>query len=205
MNSTELTLPANVDRQTVGYVVNSSFSEDNLATLVAIQKEIALPLNDAIWIVPPSALHITLLDLLTPGTSYHEDKDTLYDKHGPTYISALDKILASQAPISVTFDTIEVHPAAIIIKGHDDGSYDKIRNQFLSIVDLDPITKKPPTIIHSTIAKFQKPIALDRVRSVLADKSIRVVNEVKNFRVVREHQIYMRNYQLIKNYRLNKM
>jgi hypothetical protein len=198
----QLTVPADPNRQVTGYIVNTMISENAQRSILAIQRKIGYAFPDAIWLAPDTSLHITLLDLLAPLVDYGKDKDVLFGELQETYDKVLSEILLAQAPIDVTFDAIEVYPAAIIVKGHDDGSFERIRQQFLSKVDLLPGTKQPPSIIHVTICKFVKPISVDEVRTAVQYDTVSFKETVNTFQVARESQVFMLKYKTIKSYDL---
>lgn len=169
-----------------------------------IQTRLHEKFSGAIWVAPRDSLHITLMDWLAPLVDYGEDKDKLFHSVENRYIEALVEVLEGQRPIQVTFDTIEVYPAAIIVKGHDDGSYQRIREKFLEKVELLPGTKQPPKIIHATICKFLKKIDVSEVEDFVRQvKPLRFQEGVSEFRLARESQIFMLTHEVLRRFTLH--
>ncbi len=187
----------------IGYIVNSGLSEGLYRPIYDIQTKLIERFPGAIWGAPRQSLHITLMDWLAPLVDYGHNKDELFRSIEDEYTAVLTKALKQQAPILVTFDTIEVHPAAIIVKGHDDGSYSRIRDQFLSEVELLPGTKPPPAIIHTTIAKFLKPINVNEVADFVRHESLYAQEEILEFRLARETRVFMVEYEILRQFKLN--
>ena len=146
-----------------GYIVNAGFSPQNTAKISEFMEYLRGLYGDAINLQIENSLHITLFDWIAPLLDYGgQDKAKLYQRVKNQYDEQLTKILAEHSPISVHFDTVEVHPTTVIIKGHDDGSFQKIRDAFVASVDILPGTKMPPEIIHSSIGRFVKSIPRSR-------------------------------------------
>jgi hypothetical protein len=199
----QLTIPADPHQTVLGYLVNSSPSEKLYKTIHKIQTKLEKRFPGAIWIAPKDSLHITLIDWLAPLVDYGQDKDELFRSIKDDYTKVLAEILQHQAPIQVAFDTLEVHPTAIIVKGHDDGSYQRIRERFLENVELLPGTKPPPKIIHTTMCKFLEQIDVDEVANFLRNESLYIEEQVAEFRLARETQIFMLEHDILKRFSLH--
>ncbi|HJP96914.1 MAG TPA: hypothetical protein VJ843_06125 [Candidatus Saccharimonadales bacterium] len=201
--SAQATIPVNVNEQAVGYIVNAGVSVENQENIESLQKLLIEKHPGIVWAAPGPSLHVTLLDWLTPTSSYDMDKDALFASIQKEYMEAIIESLRSQPPIQITFDTLEVHPAAIIVRGHDNGAFQRIRSAFMSRVNLLPNTKQPPAIIHTTICKFQEKSDLDKIRNTLLGTTVKFQETIKEFRLVRESQVYMLNFQTIKKFKLH--
>lgn len=201
-NLTILTIPANPERPVHGYTINSGVSDRLAHEVHKIQTSLAENFPEAVWTAPRDSLHITLLDWLTPPVEYGQSKDDLFRSIESEYTHVMESIFRKQHSIEVVFDTIEVHPAAIIVRGHDDGSYRRIREQFLDRVDLLPGTKPPGHIIHSTIGRFLQPIDIEEVKSVIKGMSLVVPEKISEFRLVRERQDFMQRYETLRRFTL---
>lgn len=204
MEHPNLTIPADTKQQVIGYIINSGLS-DHLANEVRnVQTSLTEKFPEAIWATPLDSLHITLMDWLAPLVDYGKDKDEIFHSIENEYADVLQNILANQDPIKVMFDTIEVYPAAIIIKGHDDGSYQRIREQFLDRIDLLPGTKPPGQIIHSTICKFLQPTDINQVKAFVEGVNLAISEEVSEFRLARESQVFMQRYEVLRRFTLGR-
>ncbi|HSX32558.1 MAG TPA: 2'-5' RNA ligase family protein [Candidatus Saccharimonadales bacterium] len=197
-----LTVPIDPSQQVIGYSVNSNLPEELYAPIQGIQAGLKEKFSDAIWAVPRESLHITLMDWLVQDAHYGREEDELFHDIKSNYIYALTDILKHQEPIQITFDKIEVYPAAIIVKGHDDGSYQRIREEFLQRVKLLPGTKTPPKIIHTTICKFLKQIDATEVEDFVKNEALAVQGDITEFWLARESLAFMGNYDVLQRFPL---
>jgi len=202
MEHSNLTSPVNPEQSVVGYIINTGLSDHLADEVHKIQASLAEEFPGAIWSAPRKSLHITLMDWLAPLVDYGQDKDELFPSLESEYVNVLEDILKNQDSINVLFDRIEVYPAAIIIKGRDDGSYQRIRSQFLDRIDLLPDTKPPGQIVHSTICKFLQPINIDDIKSFAGSMSLAVSEEINEFRLARESQMFMQRYEVLRRFTL---
>jgi hypothetical protein len=203
MPQSPYTIPANLTQRVTGYIVNSALSDDAAVAIGNMQNRLNKSFPDVIWNVPRYALHITLMDWLAPLVDYGQNKDTLFDTYGNKYDETLTDILRDQPPIDVSFDALEAHPGAVILRGHDNGAYQNIRDQFARKTELLPGTKPAPSIIHTTICKFLGEIELADVKAILADSPISNQEKVSEFRLTRETQVFMLNFAVLKRYELD--
>jgi len=192
-----------VNKPFVGYIVNAEFSDENAKVLSALIKEIQATFNEAVFCMPKRSLHITLLDWIAPLVNYGgQDKDKLFAQIQPNYNKAMSEILPSIKPIAVHFDELRVSPSTIFMVGHDNGEFQTIREQFLEKVELLPETKLPPQIIHSSLARFTKPIDLSSVNSFVVNKKFNITQTVTNFRLIRTAKEPMLEFEVLKRYEL---
>ena len=167
-----------------------------------MQKEISEKFGDAVWSAPAKALHITLFDWLAPLVDYGKDKDELFKQIFPEYDRVVSQALKTAGPIAVTFMAVKVAPAAIFIVGHDNGQFEQIRNYFLDNVELLPDTKRPPTIIHSTIARFTKEIELEEIEQFIENLTVSFTETIDTFRLIKETVDPLLEFEVIKEYKL---
>jgi hypothetical protein len=202
----ELAQPVDwIKKPCVGYMMNAEFSDENAAQLEKLMDDLAREFGDGVFCMPRTSLHITLLDWIAPLIDYEDkDKDVLYKKIRSQYDKAMADILNTVGPITVTFNEIEVFPNTVIILGQDDGTFRYIREQFLERVELLPGTKLPPQIIHSSLARFTKPLELDKVRAFLAGKIVDITQEMTTFRLVRSAREPLLEFETLKRYKLSK-
>ena len=184
------------------YVLNTQLSKEGIDLIQSLHRALQDNFSDAILIPPDNALHITLMDWIAPLVAYSEDKEHLFTSHFPQYDVSLKHTLQNQHPIQVKFNQIKVTPDAIIIIGKDDGSYDRIRSEFLKQQDLIPGTKRPPQIIHSTIARFSNPVEIEKVQEAVQGIQINFVQVIDHFRLTKESRVPMLEFEEIKRYLL---
>lgn len=194
-----------VGQQYEGYVLNAEFSEANKTTLEALMRSIDEAFGSAVFTMPRDSLHVTLLDWIAPLVDYESaDKAALFDQIRPSYHAALTDVLRDQPPITVTFDELRASPSTIFAVGHDDGSFQRIRDQFVSRVELLPNTKKPPEIIHSSVARFTESIALDGVEQFIRQQRISFTQTVDTFRLVHTSREPMLEFETLERYRFGE-
>ena len=192
----------NFDQERVGYVINSEFSEASKQKIQQLQNALVQRFGDALLIPEPDTLHITLMDWLAPLVDYSKDKDELYEEIKGSYDSAVTADLEGVAPINVHFNAITAGPEAIFITGTDNGEYQNIRNGFLERVELLPNTKKPPQIIHATVARFSAEIDLAGVQDLVSQLNVDFVQTIDTFRLLRTTDTRMQAKYILKLYQL---
>ena len=193
-----------LNQSAVGYMINTLLSESARNEIKSLQDTFVSEFKDSIWITPEDALHITLLDWLAPLVDYGDDKDQVFKKISSEYSTTLTSILETIEPIDLTFNKMIVSSSAIAIIADDKGTeiFNNIRQRFLEKIDLLPNTKQPPSIVHSTIARFVGEIALDNVKQFATTLDVSVAEQVNSFQLVRETTLPMLNYSVIKEYLL---
>jgi hypothetical protein len=187
-----------------GYMLNGALSKSNQVFISQLQKRFSDTFGDTIYTLPFDSLHITLMDWVAPLVDYMMSKDQLFQKLFSQYDEALTEILDNVQEINIHFDTLKVSNGAIFLVGTDNGQFQAIRNAFVDKVSLVTGTKQPPTIIHTTIARFTKEIELDNVQRFALTEFVSFTQSVKEFRLVNEKKIPMLEYDLVKYYALNK-
>lgn len=200
----EYTQPVDwVEKSFIAYVVNARFSPDNQRRLGLYMNDIKSEFGDAVFCPPPEALHITLLDWICPLHDYNgQDKHALFRQIETEYDTAMKEATATVAPISVTFDELRVSPSTIFMLGRDNGEFDVIRQRFIDTVTLLPGTKLPPTIVHSSLARFRQQIALELVKEYVGRTRIAVTQKVASFALVYVTKEPQLEFKIIKTYPL---
>lgn len=187
-----------------GYMLNSNFDAKAVEAIAQLQKKIVGQFGPAVWIQPPETLHITLMDWLAPLVDYGQQKEVLFKQLFPQYDQVLSNILKDVAPIRIMFDTVAASPGAIIVRGHDNGAIQRIRDRFTDAVDLLPNTKQPPTIIHSSIGRYTQQIPVEPICDFVAQQELSFVYELTEFQLVQETVAPMLAHQLVKTYSLQE-
>lgn len=191
-----------INTSVTGYVVNALLSKSSQRAIREIQAAFISEFQDTIWATPEEALHITLLDLLSPLVEYGRGKDALFDTIFPKYHEVLNDTLRDRLPIDLIFEKIVVTPSAIIIVGDGQGTetIDNIREQLLRRVNLLPDTKQPPTIAHSTLMRFVGETSLEEVKRFAGSLDISFTERIDTFQLVRESRLPMLEYTQIETY-----
>lgn len=174
----------------------------------ALQKEITALLADIeaelpgiIWPMPPTALHFTVYEIIQPK-EYSEDKEVLYQRNQQAYEDLPEKILASVGPIEVNFNSIEASPYAIIVRGEDDGTLNKVRKQIITELPIIAESKMPPDIIHSSIARYVKEEDFERVQKVIQKYSFNFTETVTEIKLLKNVKFPLLEYETVRTYRL---
>lgn len=196
-------IDTNISQPVLGYVPLAFLSDENQQKILIFQENLKNRFPGVIWNTPPSMLHITLLDWLAPLVEYGNDKDVLFQAIFPQYDAVLQEILQGIKKISISFKILRVKPNAIFLVGEDSGQMQSIRNKFLEQITLLPNTKKPPEIIHSTIARFLKEYNLQEVVDFVQEQKLEFSETVTEFCLLRVSTMYqIGEKQIIKKYPL---
>jgi len=194
----ELTQPyPELNKDVVGYMINSPLHKDNQLKIRALQEKLEDTFGNLIWSLPTESLHITLMDWIAPLVDYGQDKDGLFHGLFGTYNQALSETLQSVNSIRVDFSEVHVSKGGVYLTGTDQGQFDYIRTNFLEKIELTLGTKRPPSIIHTTIARFTSSTDLKPVQEFIAGQSIQLDQLVDEFVLVRETKIPMLKREII--------
>lgn len=185
-----------------GYMTQAEFSAVNARKVHSLVDDIQTKFGDAVFCMPEPSLHITLLDWIAPLVDYGgQDKQALFEQVRPVYDRVLSEAIAAHGPITVHFDEIRVAPTTIFVVGHDQGQFQHIREHFLRHVTLLAGTKLPPTIIHTSLARFTRAIDLVGVQDFMATKSVDVTQKVTSFRLVHSSREPLLEFEILKRYK----
>lgn len=192
----------NIDKSVDGYIVNTDYSKKSTDKIQTLQEAFHQHFSSDLWFTPADALHITLFDWIAPLVSYAEPKDILFKQIYDQYDTAFKRALEPIPPITVHFNTLIVTPNALIIRGNDKGEFQEIRNHFTNTINLLPNTKRPPTIIHSTIARFKRSCKIEAIQKMADMTPVSFTEKVNSFRLIHEEKAPLLKYQILKTYPL---
>lgn len=196
------TSPANnIGQEEIGYVLLALLSDNAQSQIMAFLGDLDKELPDTLWCMPPNALHITLCEIYQPK-DYGQDKTSLFEQRRQQYEDTVQKVLAGFGKIAVNFNVIEASPGAIIVHGQDNGSFNAIRAQLVESLPLPADTKRPPDIVHSSVARYTKVISLDEVQRVVAVHQIDFNEEIIEFKLVRCTVQPLLEYEVLQTYSL---
>lgn len=191
-----------LDEEKVGYWVGAFLSPENQQKIADLEAALKHELPGVIWTMPDiTQQHMTLFEIIMTFRDYPEDRDALFERHRAAIDAELKAQLTDQGPITVTLDTLEASPSAIIVRGTDDGSFQRIRNAISDKHLLPDGTRTPPDIIHSSLARYVKEVDVEHVRSVLAHHALKLVQTVTEFEMVRIWRMPM-DYTTLEVYEL---
>lgn len=196
------TIPSgHIGQQRTGYFIAALLSQKGKTYLSPILKKLHQYLPETIWTMPEDALHITLCEMIRPNTDIALSEH-LFSLHAEEYMHIPRDILAGKNCINVAFDTIEASENAIIIKGHDNGTFATMRKQLEEKLPLPPETKKPPTIIHASIARYTQKVDLEDIQRYVQQISIHLEERVNEFHLIKVLTSPLLNYEIIETYPL---
>jgi 2'-5' RNA ligase len=196
------TVPADfLDKESIGYVILAFPSENFKSYITRLLNDLAAELPDVIWPMPPEQLHITLCEIIQPKP-YSQDKEVLYKLHKEQYETVPAQTLSAFPKFTITFDTIEVSPQAIIVKSSNSDSLNSIREKLVSKIELPKETRTPPDISHSSIARYLKEVDLEIVQKVVARHKIDIKEEIVEFKLLRNEVLPLQKYEVIRTFPL---
>lgn len=143
---------------------------------------------------------MTFAHVLSPEVTYAEAKPLLYRRLQKNATRALDAITPKHLSIPVVFDTILAFHSAIIVKSHDDGTYDTLRQAFVEEFELPEQTRRPPKIIHITIARFRKELDFAQLQDFTAGVKVSLKEGVAELQLVHEKKIFLQEHDVIARY-----
>jgi len=193
-----LTVPGDFDRSEHGYIVIAPLSEQSKQVVYGIQEQLAqLFPSSSFWFPRGDQLHITFAHVLSPDSDYLTDPEELAKALGPQAIEVLQYIIPNPLRLEVSFNAIEAHESTVIIKGHDDGGYDRLRKAYEESIELPPETRKPPTIIHSTIARFRDELDFDKLKAFVDGLTVSFTEVTTELHYIHEKKIYVQEHDII--------
>ena len=180
------TIPATyLNRPETGYLYVALLSEDAQAKISGLLKALTEELPGVLWPMPPQAMHTTLCEVIQSRKNYSEGKDVLFASHQKEYVEGAAEVLLSIPRFSVVFNYIEVSPEAIIVRTEDGGAFNDIRAKLLDHINLPTETKRPPNIIHSSIARYLQAIDIEDVRAAAAKHTISFEEPITEFKLLK--------------------
>lgn len=175
-----------------GYIVIVPLSEASKRHIYTLQAAIQARFPDnTFWFPRGDELHITFAPALTSNTAFAEDPGVIWRRIGGDVRTALRNCIPDPLSIPVTFNKAEAFPPALIISGKDDGTCRKLRNDFLQGFELPQGSRRPPEIIHITIARFYDEMDFSQVQDFVATLEVSFIETIKEVRLVHETGLYM--------------
>lgn len=194
-----------VGQEHLGFVINAAFSKENTNTITAWLEGLQKVAVEGVYVMKSEGLHITVLDWVTPLFDYEgADKRRLYDELYPSYDAAFRRITDNIAPFDAHFTELRVTPGAIILVGQDGGQFQSLRQELMHSVDLPKGGKQPPTIVHSSLARFVAPeIDLAPLEEYARNNPLNLTQHIDEFRLVETRREPMQDFSIVDTYRLD--
>lgn len=190
-----------IGKTNLGYALLAFLSDNARNQVAALLQELSAALPGVLWTMPPEQLHITLCEIVQPK-EYSRDKDSLFASFQKKYQNTLVQILSDTPKLTVTFDTIEARPQAIIIKATNSSSLNSIRAKLTARMRLPDETRTPPDITHSSIARYLKEMDLEKVQGVVAAHTMNLREEITEFKLIRNEVLPLQKYEVLGTYLL---
>lgn len=158
----------------------------SIEQIVKLQGTLKSILGDAIWLTPPQALHMTLMEIICDthyeGLSRAEHFKQWYEG----YNEIAENAIAQFQPILTTFNEVHANVGAIIIKTANAQPFNDIRAALLAKTVLPAQTKMPPDIAHCTIARYNQAVDIDEVAKLTRGLSIEFEERITEFRLMKD-------------------
>ena len=197
--SPEMTEVGDFNRETEGYIVIAPLPEHVKNYIGSIQEHLGSELpSSSLWLPEGDQLHITFAHVVSPDAEYDDPREEVFNSLRANAEVAVSHAAGNVTGNRVTFNEIKVFPGAVILTGIDNGTFDRARAIFADEVQAPDETRKPPKIIHTTIARFNEPIALDRVRQAVAEIHPEVAFEIPSLQLIQEHKMYTQSHTVLK-------
>jgi 2'-5' RNA ligase len=189
------------------YFLALTFPTQVADSLEDVAMGIAREIN-GVMVQPAASLHISVLDFIDafidPAHHGYPNKDAFWQKIGDTCEAAIQNALIGIKPFDIRFGELVVTDSAIILKGEDDGQLQRIRESILHDIDAIrlPRSKRPPVIIHSSIARYTKEMSLEPIREAAAGQMVNFILHVDTFHLIHQLKMNMLESQELKAYHL---
>jgi len=193
-----------VGEEHLGFVINAAFSKENTNIITTWLEGLHEVAAEGVYTMKPEGLHITVLDWVAPLFDYEGvDKRRLYDELRPSYDAAFRRITDNIEPFDVHFTELRVTPGSIILVGQDRGQFQSLRQELMNSVDLPKGGKQPPTIVHSSLARFVAPeIDLAPLEEYARNNPLDLTQRIDEFHLVETRREPMQDFSIIDTYRL---
>jgi len=193
-----------VGEEHLGFVVNTVFSPENATLITDWLRGLVRQVPEGLYTMSPEGLHITVLDWVSPLPDYHgADKRAMYEDLRKTCLPALRAITDRMRAFDVHFTSLKVTPETVLLVGQDHGQFQSLRDRFTSAVQLPAGGKQPPSIIHSSLARFVTPeIELSTVEAYAAERPLILTQRVSEFRLVETRREPMQDSTVLDRFQL---
>jgi hypothetical protein len=164
----------------------ATFHDATLEKIVSIQRQLKSLLGDVIWLTPPQALHMTLMEIICDteytGLSRKEHFQHWYEK----YNDRARETLAQFLPVHLGFNELLASRGAIIIKTADSTSFNHIRDELLKSTVLPAQTKIPPDITHCSLGRYNEAVDLEMVQEKVRAITVDLEEVVREFKLMKD-------------------
>lgn len=186
----------------LGYTI-AILASDELAQAVQSSLEILnAKLPGVIWPMPNGALHITLCELVG-CRPYMQNKEVLALSQLPIWRKSAKQVFSGISPFLLHFSTLEASQQAIIARSEDTEIFNILRQQLLMCIKLPTETKRPPPLVHSTIARYLSAVALSQIQRSLHPRSLDHTELVNEFVLLKTTIRPFLDYEIVERFPLH--
>lgn len=191
-----------LDAKLISYPYVSFLDEAVKSEIQALQGRFTEAWPGQLWVPEPRSLHITLLHLLSPNVKYDRSAEEIYQDMDALAHRRMQQVIGGSGPVKISAGQVEVSPAAIIVKWDDGGQIARLREAFTAGFELPELTKRPPSIVHTTIARFLEPIPVTPVERLAQELRVSSVPTITEIDLLREIRIYLQEFEMVRRYKL---
>jgi hypothetical protein len=159
-------------------------SPETVAVIGSIQRQLKGLFGDAIWLMQPRSLHITVMEIICNTDYKGQVRRHLFEQWYKQYHTVVAEVLASCQPLKLHFSELVVSPGAIIVKTQSSEQLNAVRNALLARIALPDGTKVPPDITHCSIARYSQSIDLDKAQRAAQHISVDADEMVDQFKLM---------------------
>ncbi len=180
------TIPTPTDHSEDEHSIVRLLSPDSTNQATLIQNRLRDLFGNTIWLQEPSSLHVTLMEIICDTEYVGKSRRQYFDEWYTAYNETVKDVLSTIKPFNISFTELLVSPRAIIIKSLKSEALNSIREALLKRISLLPGTKIPPDITHSTLARFNTPLNLDKAKDLTSKISVNIHEHISEFSLIRD-------------------
>ena len=158
----------------------------SISAIVRVQQQLQSLLGSAIWLTPPQALHMTLMEIIWNVDYKDMSRQEHFTNWHEKYNEVAGGTIAQFQPFTIDLNELYASPAAIILKAADPKPFNEIRQALLARTVLPPQTKLPPSITHCSIARYSETVDLDMVQEKVKPVHVDVKVPVSEFKLMKD-------------------
>lgn len=117
------------------------------------------PIEPNLLRCPPSALHVSVVWLLTVHVDYDEPKATIWTRHGREWIAELSKIASEHQPFDLRYRWLVATDSAVIAVAEPEEPVRGIRTDIAARLTLPEQTKNNAQLVHTTLFRYRRPLS----------------------------------------------
>ncbi|MFA6007192.1 MAG: hypothetical protein WC784_00915 [Candidatus Shapirobacteria bacterium] len=166
-------------KRCLGYNIQYIFSDDQLDSIIGIQRRIGGKELFNLHLLPRQSLHISIAWILATRVEYDQSKSQIWRNIENECYSKLEKISKSFPEYTVHFQDVVATDTAIVLIAKDNGETAEIRKMILDQLPIPQETNNNSQIIHTTLFRYARPlenpaIFLEQISNIKIDLPIKI-------------------------------